>query len=426
MATRREDLESYLEKHGIRAQLKDCLNALLHALPEEPTPFIIDFFSTGGDRPATTNMLGSDITFMDDNSGGGLGLGADEDDEDEWTEEEDTEEEEDELGDLPTQEEEDEEERKKREKIQSKGRRGSVSSESVQNGDMANTKFPAYDKEPEARTRINEILSGNILCKHLESGPMLILTNAMFKKEMKPGEVIITQGDDGDNFYIIEEGTSDVYVKGIEAITPAETEGEQTHEAHGGRVQVTGPGDSFGELALMYTSPRAATVMARTDMVLWGVDRQTFRAIIMSATVKKRSLHGEFLGKIPLMSTLEKLEKETIIDCMEEEKFTEGGVIIKQGDLVTSSDKFYIVTDGEVVVTQTPEGGEEKEICRLGQGAYFGELALLTNQARKATITAVGDVTVVSVARKVFTRVMGPLRETLKRNMKLYNSLIKL
>ena len=71
-----------------------------------------------------------------------------------------------------------------------------------------------------------------------------------------------------------------------------------------------------------------------------------------------------------------------------------------------SSDKFYIVTDGEVVVTQTPEGGEEKEICRLGQGAYFGELALLTNQARKATITAVGDVTVVSVARKVFTRVM--------------------
>ena len=48
-------------------------------------------------------------------------------------------------------------------------------------------------QEPEARTRINEILSGNILCKHLESGPMLILTNAMFKKEMKPGEVIITQ-----------------------------------------------------------------------------------------------------------------------------------------------------------------------------------------------------------------------------------------
>eukprot|EP01052_Picozoa_sp_SAG31_P026889 SAG31_NODE_2470_length_5649_cov_2.713694_6_plen_54_part_00 len=50
----------------------------------------------------------------------------------------------------------------------------------------------------------------------------------------------------------------------------------------------------------------------------------------MSATVKKRNLHGEFLKKIPLMSTLEKLECETIIDCMEEEKFSEGDTIIKQ------------------------------------------------------------------------------------------------
>eukprot|EP01052_Picozoa_sp_SAG31_P026890 SAG31_NODE_2470_length_5649_cov_2.713694_7_plen_95_part_00 len=94
---------------------------------------------------------------------------------------------------------------------------------------------------------------------------------------------------------------------------------------------------------------------------------------------------------------------------------------------MTSADKFYIVTDGEVVVTQTAEGSaDDKEVCRLTQGSYFGELALLTNQPRKATVTAAGEVTVVCVARKVFTRVMGPLRETLKRNMKLYNSLIKL
>eukprot|EP01052_Picozoa_sp_SAG31_P026887 SAG31_NODE_2470_length_5649_cov_2.713694_4_plen_60_part_00 len=51
----------------------------------------------------------------------------------------------------------------------------------------------AFTQEPEARTRINNILSQNILCKHLESGPMLILANAMFKKEVKPGEVVIKQ-----------------------------------------------------------------------------------------------------------------------------------------------------------------------------------------------------------------------------------------
>ena len=71
------------------------------------------------------------------------------------------------------------------------------------------------------------------------------------------------QGDDGDNFYIIESGTADVYVSGIDAITPPETEGEQSHPEFGGRVQVVGVSDSFGELALMYSSPRAATIVTR-------------------------------------------------------------------------------------------------------------------------------------------------------------------
>eukprot|EP01052_Picozoa_sp_SAG31_P026888 SAG31_NODE_2470_length_5649_cov_2.713694_5_plen_80_part_00 len=71
------------------------------------------------------------------------------------------------------------------------------------------------------------------------------------------------QGDEGDNFYIIDSGTADVYVAGIDAITPEETEGEQTHPDYGGRVQVVGESDSFGELALMYSSPRAATIITR-------------------------------------------------------------------------------------------------------------------------------------------------------------------
>ena len=97
---------------------------------------------------------------------------------------------------------------------------------------------------------------------------MLILTNAMFKKECKPGDVVIKQGDDGDNFYIIESGTADVYVSGIDAITPPDTEGEQTHADHGGRVQVVSVSDSFGELALMYSSPRAATIVCRCESLL--------------------------------------------------------------------------------------------------------------------------------------------------------------
>ena len=78
-----------------------------------------------------------------------------------------------------------------------------------------------------------------------------------------------------------------------------------------------------------------------------------------------------------------------------------------------------------VVITQTPEGESEgKEVGRVTAGAYFGEVALLTNQTRLATCTAVSEVACVTLERKVFTRVMGNLRELLRRDMALYNSYI--
>ena len=117
-------------------------------------------------------------------------------------------------------------------------------------------------------------------------------------------------------------------------------------------------------------------------------------------------------------------ERETVIDKMVEETYEAGDVVITQGEV---GSKFFIVTEGELVVTQTPEGeSAEKEVGQLKEGSYFGEIALLTNQERLATVKAVSKVQTVTIERKVFSRVMGPLRDLLKRNMSLYNSYISL
>ena len=60
-------------------------------------------------------------------------------------------------------------------------------------------------------------------------------------------------------------------------------------------------GDSFGELALIHGTPRAATVTARTDVKLWGIGRDSYRHILMEATVRKRTLYQELLARVPLL-----------------------------------------------------------------------------------------------------------------------------
>lgn len=62
---------------------------------------------------------------------------------------------------------------------------------------------------------------------------------------------------------------------------------------------------SFGELALMYNMPRAATVQAETDGRLWAMDRQTFRKIVLKNAYKKRQMYESLIDSVPMLKTLE-------------------------------------------------------------------------------------------------------------------------
>lgn len=60
-------------------------------------------------------------------------------------------------------------------------------------------------------------------------------------------------------------------------------------------------GGSFGELALIYGTPRQATVKAKTDTKLWGIDRDSYRRILMGSTIRKRKMYEEFLSKVSIL-----------------------------------------------------------------------------------------------------------------------------
>ena len=66
-------------------------------------------------------------------------------------------------------------------------------------------------------------------------------------------------------------------------------------------MSTIGEGASFGELALIYGTPRAADVRARTQLKLWAIDRDSYRRILMGSTQKKRRMYEEFLSKVSIL-----------------------------------------------------------------------------------------------------------------------------
>ena len=86
------------------------------------------------------------------------------------------------------------------------------------------------------------------------------------------------------------------------------------------------------------------------------------------------------LQRVPLFSDLDRKELERIAASMKERTFSEGDTVTAEG---SSGVGFFIIESGNAKVTV---GGEDRR--RLGPGDYFGEVALLNESARTATITA--------------------------------------
>merc|ERR1719495_1476444 len=284
-------------------------------------------------------------------------------------------------------------------------RRGAVSAEPINEEDAATYVKKVVPKDYKTMASLSKAIAKNVLFSHLDETERSDIFDAMFPSNAIPGEVIIKQGNEGDNFYIIDQGEVDVYVNGEKVIS-------------------IGEGGSFGELALIYGTPRAATVKASSDVKLWGIDRDSYRRILMGSTIRKRKMYEELLAKVSILENLDKWERLTVADALEAISFEDGEAVVKQGE---HGDDFFIIVSGEATVTQFRAVGEESlEVGSLGPSDYFGEIALMLNRPRAATVTARGPLKCVKLDRARFERVLGPCSDILKRNITQYNSFIRL
>lgn len=291
-------------------------------------------------------------------------------------------------------------------------RRVSVSAESIDPSRVKEmiAQVVVVPKDADTLRMLTVLVNKSQMLKQmLDPEERALIVKAFSGPVKKPAGVdIIRQGDAGDLFYLLEKGTVEVFVK---KRNPDGSQGEAV------KVATYEEGDTFGQLALLYNAPRAATCTAKTDCVVWTLDRASFKAIIMGATIRKRDQYAAFLNNVPILSTMNEFEKLSLADALNEEKFDDGKIVCHEGD---AGDNFYIVLDGVAECYQTQSGGAAKMVGRLTAGQYFGEIALLTTKPRQATVKAKGPLRALWVDRYTFNRVFGSLESVLQRNMEAY------
>ena len=286
-------------------------------------------------------------------------------------------------------------------------RRTSVSAESMdpsENND--NWKPPFHEKTPDQLSRLKLSVAQNFLFAHLDEEQSSVVLGALLENNIPAkGIKVISQGDQGDYFYVVEKGVFDIYVHPSGTI-------QSGPDGMGNKVNSIGPGGSFGELALMYNAPRAATVIStEPQSTLWRLDRVTFRRILMDSAFQRRKLYESFLEEVPLLSTLTLYERSKIADALYTQKFTPGDMIIQEGD---PGDKFYLLESGEADVYRMDSGDEP--VKHYSKGDYFGELALLDDKPRAASVVAKTDVKVATLGKDGFQRLLGPVEGIMRRN----------
>jgi cAMP-dependent protein kinase regulator len=218
---------------------------------------------------------------------------------------------------------------------------------------------------------------------------------ARLKEERKhAGQVIIRQGDQGDKFYIIKSGNVEISVVGSSGRTDV--------------LAVLSKGDYFGEIALVKKVPRTATATALSESSLLVLEKGDFELMMsqrinIAEKVDRLIENRGFLARLPLFSEFAPAQVAMAASRLVPERFHMGQDVITQGQM---GDSFHIIKEGTLEVTVEREGSRRR-VAELGPGEYFGEIALLLDVPRTASVTALSDSLVLKLRKEDFQGMLG-------------------
>ena len=225
------------------------------------------------------------------------------------------------------------------------------------------------------------------------SGPAyMAIASHLVDERVDAGSVVVTIGEPGDRFYLVRSGR-------LEAIG-----------ADGAVLSTMGPGQGFGELALLDRRPRGATVRATEDSELWSLDRGHFERWIrdryeIAARIRASTDERAALAALPFFRGLDPAELDRILPRLAAVRVRAGETVFSEGD---PGDRYYLVREGEADLSIAG-----RSVRKLGTGSGFGEMALLFGRPRSATVTALTDLVLATLGRDEFAWLVRTSGETM-------------
>ncbi|XP_014261060.1 cAMP-dependent protein kinase type II regulatory subunit-like [Cimex lectularius] len=273
-------------------------------------------------------------------------------------------------------------------------RRHSIFSESI-NPDMdSNVTVPFFNKTSEEAQKLTEETSGILAFKGLDSDQIQEVVNAMADIKVKCGDWVFKQGDEGDSFYVIQDG---IFEMSKEELGKSKVLQRLENKGH------------FGEIALLYNMPRTCSVAALSDGSLWRMDRVTFRKIVVNGAFRKRKFYDEALSSVPMFRVLDTTEKNKLSDTLDTKIFKDGEVVFRVGD---KAGGMFFVESGSVLVKEGNENGTVLSV--LKKGDHFGEISVMPEENRNAYIAS-GSVRLAFLQTDCFERLLGSCKDIMKR-----------
>lgn len=203
-----------------------------------------------------------------------------------------------------------------------------------------------------------------------------------FLEQHAPGSLIVRQGEVAKHFYVVAAGHVEV--------TRAQADGTSVHAA------VLGPGDFFGEIGLLLHIPRTATVRVVGDApaTVLVMSAEAFRSIVTVSDMVSSEIARVVRRRTAWQQVQEWMSQHTLAEGLERlrgftaQTIAPGTVILREGD---APDRFYVLWSGAITVLQRQADSTERPVAALERGAYFGELGLLHQSPRNATVRAAGE-----------------------------------